>query len=139
MKRLVLTDNEKNELAKEYPFLLSNNFNHIDDVPSGWLNIVKEFLSKLKARLIEIDFLDKYKITQIKEKFGFIRWHDNTADDGVIKLVQELEQKSEKTCIICGEPAKYISLGWISPYCEDCKNYIQHKIDDKAFELINVK
>lgn len=139
MKRLVLTDNEKNELAKEYPFLLSNNFNHIDDVPSGWLNIVKEFLPKLKARLIEIDFLDKYKITQIKEKFGFIRWHDNTADDGVIKLVQELEQKSEKTCIICGEPAKYISLGWISPYCEDCKNHIQHKIDDKAFELINVK
>lgn len=141
MKRLELTEQEKNELAKEYPFLVSESeFNHIDDVPSGWLNIVKEFLPKLKARLIGIDFLKDYKIMQIKEKFGFIRWYDNTADDSIMNLIQELEQKSEKTCIICGEPATYVSLGWISPYCTECKNHIEKKMKeddmDKMFKEI---
>lgn len=141
MKRLEVSEEEKVELGKEYPFLVSDGgFNHMDDVPSGWLNIFKEFLPKLKIRLIEIDKLNEYKITQIKEKFGIIRVYDNFCDEKIIKLIQELEYKSEKTCIICGEPATYVSLGWISPYCTECKNHIEKKMKeddmDKMFKEI---
>lgn len=135
MKRLSISESEKEELLKEYPFLkISDDLNYIDDIPDGWLNIVKEFLPKLKKRLIEIDYLDKYKISQIKEKFGFLHWYDNCIDNEVIKLIQEIEQKSEKVCIICGDKAKYISLGWISPYCGECKEHIRMKMKLKDFD-----
>ena len=39
-------------------------------------------------------------------------------------IIYKYEQLSYKTCISCGEPAEWISKGWISPYCTDCANFI---------------
>lgn len=33
-------------------------------------------------------------------------------------IISKYEDLSEKTCIVCGEPAKWTSTGWISPFCE---------------------
>jgi hypothetical protein len=35
-------------------------------------------------------------------------------------IINKYEKLSYKTCIMCGKPAKYITEGWISPYCENC-------------------
>lgn len=129
MERLKISEKEKESLTQEYPFLKDETgFNFIDDIPDGWINVVKDFLPELKKRLIEINFLEDYKLLQVKEKFGFIRWYDNCTDDKIISLIQELEHKTEKTCIICGDKAKYISLGYISPYCGECKEHIRMKM-----------
>ena len=64
--------------------------------------------------------LKQYRITQIKEKFGGLRWYDNGAPRELYDIINKYEDLSYRTCIVCGRPAKYISRGWISPYCEDC-------------------
>lgn len=50
-----------------------------------------------------------------------LRWYDNGSPNGcVYKIIDKYEAISYHTCINCGAPAKYISKGWISPYCENC-------------------
>ncbi len=67
-----------------------------------------------------VPYLEGYHPIQIKSKWGSLRWYDNGAPDGLEDIIQRYEDLSEKTCEICGAPAKYISTEWIAPYCEKC-------------------
>lgn len=56
---------------------------------------------------------------QIKEKYGSLRWYSNGSPNGCeYPIINKYEALSKRTCIVCGKSAKYISTGWISPYCE---------------------
>ena len=74
---------------------------------------------------------------QIKEKYGTLRLYHEGAPEKIYAEIEEWESNydelSEKTCIHCGKPAKYMSIGWISPWCEDCAKEINDavvKIED---------
>jgi hypothetical protein len=93
--------------------------------PKGWYKAFgKDFLEELRAVLIKGDYLDKYRVVQIKEKYGSLRWYDNGVPAGiydeVLDIISKYEELSERTCICCGRPATKISRGWISPYCDNC-------------------
>ena len=64
----------------------------------------------------------KYRIFQIKEKWGYLHWYDSGYPNNskVYDIVRKYEQISAKTCVVCGKPATKMSTGWISPYCDDC-------------------
>lgn len=62
----------------------------------------------------------EYEITQIKEKFGGLRWYDNGAPTEVHKIIEKYSYIADHTCIICGRPATVRTSGWIFPYCDDC-------------------
>lgn len=62
----------------------------------------------------------EYEITQIKEKFGGLRWYDNGAPTEVHKIIEKYSYIADHTCIICGRPATVRTSGWICPYCDDC-------------------
>ena len=80
----------------------------------------EQMCKEIKEELIKNNELDSYKIIQIKEKFGGLRWYDNSGLPGMQFIIAKYEALSEKTCINCGKPANWISKGWISPYCDDC-------------------
>jgi len=85
---------------------------------------------EIKKELKKYNFLYKYRITQIKEKFGELRWSDSgiPKDSKVWGIIGKYSEISRKTCINCGKPATKISTGWISPYCDDCigdRNYVK--------------
>ena len=65
----------------------------------------------------------------IKEKYGTLRWYDAGAPKEVYDIIHKYEELSFRTCIECGKPAKYITQGWISPYCEDCIKHQIYKYD----------
>jgi hypothetical protein len=49
-----------------------------------------------------------------------LRWYSNGSPNGCeYPIISKYEILSERTCIVCGKPAKYRSTGWISPYCEE--------------------
>ena len=75
---------------------------------------------ELKAELERIGFLDEYRIVQIKEKYGFLRWYDNGISREGHSIIAKYEEMSKSICICCGKPATQITLGWISPFCDDC-------------------
>lgn len=96
-------------------------YSNLDAMPKGWRKAFGIGMCKeIKAALKQDKLLKRYRITQIKEKFGGLRWYDNVSTDKVQAVISKYEHLSYKTCIECGKPAKYISKGWISPYCEDC-------------------
>ena len=127
------------ELIERYPFLIPRNvwtdkiiedadFTLLDEMPEGWrIAFGEQMCEEIREALIKYDYLDKYRITQIKEKFGSLRWYDNGTPKEVHDIISKYEQLSETTCIQCGSPATLISKGWISPYCECVKNNKHYK------------
>lgn len=119
---------ERNKkLIEEYPFLkIDDNcdtidYTWLDDMPIGWRIAFGEQLCKeIKEELVKNNELDSYQIIQIKEKFGGLRWYDNSSLPGIQVIIAKYEALSEKICINCGKPAIWISKGWISPYCDEC-------------------
>ena len=94
-------------LCEEYPFLIPTNkfsgmriteagsggywpgspdsipeydyeYTEMDSMPDGWrIAFGDDLLKELKSELIKFDFLEDYRIEQIKEKFGGLRWYDS--------------------------------------------------------------
>ena len=143
------------ELIKRYPFLLPRSqwsgkkiegydyeFTELDDMPEGWreafgLKMCEELLHILN----DADYAEKYRILQIKEKFGYLHWYSgsvpNRIYDRYLDWLTGYEELSEHTCIVCGKPGHMMNTGWISPYCEDCfhkyfgadKDYEKYRLD----------
>lgn len=106
-------------------------FTELDSMPIGWRKAFGiQMCKEIKAELKKIGYLRKYRITQIKEKYGSLRWYDAGNNVEIQNIIDKYEEISTKTCINCGKPAKYISRGWISPYCENCidKNFEYDRI-----------
>lgn len=109
-------------------FILDKNGNHLswqDDIPSGWNKAFGEsMIDELNDILVKFNFVDKYRIMQIKEKFGSLRWYDNgvpkEAYEEYSEWLDKIEILSEKTCISCGELATHTTSGWIVPLCDSC-------------------
>lgn len=103
-------------------------YTELDDMPTGWRNKFGiQMCKEIKQSLLKAGgrkALRAYRITQIKEKFGGLRWYDNHGTKEILDtIIPKYEQLSYETCISCGKPAKYVSKGWVSPYCEDCAKY----------------
>lgn len=94
-------------------------YSELDEMPRGWRKAFGIRMCKeIKDALKEHDYLYKYRIMQIKEKFGTLRWYDNGSPHGcTFPIINKYEDLSYDTCITCGKKAEYISHGWISPYC----------------------
>ena len=129
------------ELVERYPFLWPRKWNgekldldiwgydgsELDWMPDGWrIAFGDEMMEELAEELKKYDWLDKYFPVQIKEKYGTLRWYDNGWPDGsrIPEIIQKYEHLSYSTCINCGDPARWISKGWISPYCTRCAEKI---------------
>ena len=134
-------EEENKKLCAKYPFLAWHGdplyvgyteegepdfgYTWEDEVPEGWRKaFCPQMWDELKAILEKADYIDKFRFAQIKEKYGTLRlYHDGIPEEifeEVCAWESKYEELSEKVCIHCGKPAKYMSLGWISPWCEDC-------------------
>ena len=98
-------------------------FTEWDAVEPGWNKAFgKQYLKELKKQLKKDKMLYKWRITDIKEKFGTFRLYCNYGSDELYNIIHKYEELSWNTCIKCGKPATYTSKGWINPYCDDCVN-----------------
>ena len=117
------------ESIPEYDY----EYTELDDMPEGWRKAFGEQLcEELKQELLASGgekALNEYMICQIKEKYGYLRWYDfGCTERWFSEILPQYENLSERTCIRCGRPAKYISSGWISPWCEDCAKGIPDRM-----------
>lgn len=95
-------------------------FTELDAMEPGWRKAFGIQMCKdIKKQLKKEHFLYKYRITQIKEKFGTLRWYDECSSEEIQKIIQKYEDLSWNTCIICGKPSTKYTTGWICPYCDE--------------------
>lgn len=133
------------KLCKRYPFLIIRNwkndkpieypYTYLDGMPNGWRRAFgTDMCEEIRKVLIKANYLNKYRVVQVKEKYGGIRWYDNGAPSSIYNELQDIIYKYEdisyRTCIWCGRPATKISLGWISPWCDNCAKRMGGKFRD---------
>lgn len=97
----------------------------LDGMPDGWrksfgIQICKEVRHALyKSGGLKAVF--RYRIMDIKEKWGALRWDDAWTTADVHKVLLKYEYISSRTCFVCGElatchtPREYYEL----PYCDE--------------------
>lgn len=121
-------------LIGKHPYLMPRNrmtgetdpdydfsWTEMDLMPDGWrIAFGDELLEKLTAMLREHGALKQYRIADIKEKYGSLRWYDFGAPAEVTGMLTEYSKASARICGKCGKPAQWISKGWIAPYCDTC-------------------
>lgn len=96
-------------------------WNELDEMPTGWRKAFGIQMCKdIKKQLKKDKYLYRYRITQIKEKYGGLRWYDAGCSKELYNIIQKYETLSYETCVECGKPATKMSSGWICPYCDDC-------------------
>ena len=146
---------ENKRLVEKYPWLWPGDWNWnkipedeydytwtvLDEFPAGWK---KAFGEKMCAEFLPIlkkyNYVNKFRIVQLKEKYGSLRCYTNGMPRGCFEeinaVISKYEDVSEKTCGQCGKPAEWISRGYIFPYCHECadkslKYYREHYPDRK--------
>jgi len=112
----------------DYPMQLFHcipTYTELDAMDKGWRKAFGvKMCEEIKQALLKSGGrkdLYKYRIMQIKEKWGGLRWYDAWSTHEIMKIISKYEGISYRTCIECGKPAKWVSKGWICPYCDDCK------------------
>lgn len=124
------------ELIEKYPWLLPRNcwtgevvenydysFTELDDMPVGWrIAFGEQFCADIQHELdkLKSEAAADFRVLQIKEKFGQLRFYTNWVTEGIDEVIRRYENLSERTCIQCGAPATKITTGWISPFCDKC-------------------
>ena len=97
------------------------SYTELDAMEPGWRKAFGiQMCKEIRKQLIKEKTLFKWRIVQLKEKFGGIRLYSNFASDELYNVIDKYEQISYRTCGVCGKPATKISKGWIYPYCDDC-------------------
>lgn len=83
------------------PYWVSQNYKSIDVMP-GWYHIVQLCHQEIEAHN------PYYKIVQIKEKFGQLRYYVDQSDPVIDKIITKYETMSSETCEKCGGPGALI-------------------------------
>jgi hypothetical protein len=98
-------------------------------VPKGWLPIINKLCGCIQ------DYIDfhvsytkegQYKPTQVtctqmKEKFGGLRFYTNGHDEVIEGMIKMAEHLCDNTCDQCGtEEDLGMTSGWISVLCRNC-------------------
>ena len=74
--------------------------------------------------------LKEYRILEIKEKYGTLRWYDNGSPtmSKINDIIDYYEDLSMCYCINCGKPVRYKTLGYITYVCPECFSNYADKI-----------
>lgn len=118
----------------EYPFLVIKDgdaeYSWYEDIPDGWRKAFgPQMIEELNGLLLiaskreGIDWMQKYEIIDIKEKWGYLHW-DALAPSCIYDEYNEWKEKykvlSHNTCIKCGASAGGYTIGWVVPICSRC-------------------
>jgi hypothetical protein len=146
------------QLCEKYPLLFKNRnasmmetlmcwgFEHGD----GWYNIINALCDNMQSH---IDWSHKQHawdlkwnrehpdeqrpvcepvaqviVTQVKEKFGSLRFYYQGGDDAISGMVRMAESMSAVMCEECGAPAETRGPGWIRTLCEVHERECQERI-----------
>ena len=74
--------------------------------------------------------------TQVKEKFGSLRFYYNGGDEYIMGLVSMAEGISSHTCEECAAEGTQNDTGWIHTLCDPCrKNIMEIRKKKKSTRL----
>ena len=105
------------EIVNKYPYLKLNPGWH--DLPDGWVELLEDLCDKLNEQAKKENVV--LSIIQIKSKYGSLRCYLEFApNDSYYEIINDYENKSERTCEICGSSERVGQTGgWIVTLCKE--------------------
>ena len=122
---------ENRKLVEKYPWLMPKDYTdydyswtELDQMPRGWRKAFGELIcADIQRELEAANLVDKYGISEIKEKFGELRWYDYGGNEKIDDIVTAYTVISRNVCVQCGKLDVHIfDNGWIQPLCKECVN-----------------
>lgn len=94
------------------------------DVGDGWFPLIYDLSIKLEKLILEIpeEEREHYKASQVKEKFGGLRFYMDHSTDEMRNLIREAEELSFHLCEDCGSVGERRGGGWIRVLCDEHAN-----------------
>ena len=84
-----------------------------------WNNSQRELLKESNPYNIKIPIeIQQVVATQVKEKYGDLRFYYDGGDEKIDGMVRMAEAMSAVTCEICGNPGKMRGRGWLYTACD---------------------
>lgn len=120
------------QLCKDFPLLFKDRTGNMQNTvmcwgfecSDGWEPLIREASEKLEPLIeqyIKDNPEDEHPPTssQVKEKYGTLRWYMAFSTEDMDKIISEAEDKSETTCEICGKSGKLRGKGWYYTACSE--------------------
>jgi|SRR5689334_9979194 len=120
--------NEANtkHLHENYPNLYGVHGRHRTyfECEDGWFPIIDKLSAKLEPMIIAYNLLYPendccFYASQVKEKYGALRFYMSCATEEMFKEIEQSELESEKTCEVCGKEGKLNSGPWYQTLCNE--------------------
>ena len=86
------------------------------ELPEATVTYFQQQIVESRKRIIP-----QVEATQVKEKFGGLRFYTFGSNEKIDALISFAESMSECTCEKCGRPGTQNERGWISTRCESCR------------------
>jgi hypothetical protein len=130
------------KLCKEFPEIFAQRNMSMQDTclcwgfecGDGWYQIIHDLCSVIKNHIWNlnnnIDYKNKKEgkqephvdcqATQVKEKFGTLRFYTNYEDDYIAGAISMAEHVSAHTCEVCGKQGRSrVNHGWHYVSCDE--------------------
>ncbi len=106
------------KLKDEFPSL----FVHISvfECGPGWHNLIYNLAKDLTDHLKECSHCKEIVATQVKEKYGGLRFYIEKGCDLVYLLIHEAEDQSTIICESCGDEGESCPGPWMKVRCKEC-------------------
>lgn len=118
--------------------LMAFGFEHAD----GWFKIIDD-LSKNITKVVKAFGTRPVMAVQVKEKFGTLRFYTggihSDISDIVDILIRDAEDKSGRTCEVCGERGKLRGASWVRTLCPAHALEANYEIEDWEQERLDRK
>jgi len=92
------------------------------DVGDGWHALIRRASEKLEALILKLPEDQRAEVcaSQVKEKYGTLRYYLTSETEEMSAIVREAEQASAITCEDCGAPGTLRRGGWWRTVCDPC-------------------
>lgn len=126
-----MRDELDKKLVEKYPKIFKDRYGNMQETAmcwgfehgDGWYQILDSLCGQIQHY---IDWKNRTEetvkqvvATQVKEKFGGLRFYYNGGDDHISGMVQMAESWAYHTCEECGAVGKMRRGGWIRTLCDE--------------------
>ena len=124
-------------LDRLFPYPAYTEWDSLKQYPGWYSKFGQELLDEIYRQLKKEGLLYKFRIYDIKEKFGVLEIYTNRLSNDVCNIISKYRNLSWDTCIHCGKPSEVYTTSWISPYCNDCIDKLKRKPNVKPIKPNN--
>ena len=114
------------QLCEKYPEIFADRYSDPKttamcwglDVGDGWFALIDNLCNDIQTYVNE-NHLPPVVATQVKEKFGGLRFYIGSGHPHIWDLINKAEKKSYNICEICGKDGKVNdAVYWLQTLCE---------------------